>query len=67
MTLANVLLAADMVNLLLQRAMKFQAVLKQAASENRDLTDEELDAMADQAGTSLDLARRRLEGLRDAR
>lgn len=64
MTLGNIILAADLIHSLFQRAMQYQATIKTALAENRDLTDAELDALAKDTGLELELARKRIMALK---
>lgn len=64
MTLGNIILAADLIHSLFQRAMKYQETIKTALAENRDLTDAELDALANETGLELELARKRILALK---
>jgi hypothetical protein len=64
MTPANILLAVDLLGSLVTKVMQYQASIRQAIAEGRDLTDSELDAMSIAAGQELELARRRIEALK---
>lgn len=61
---ANILLAVDLITGLSKRIMAYRDSIRTARAEGRDLTDSELDALSEEAGQALELARARIEAVK---
>ena len=64
MTPANILLAMELMMTLSNRLLAYRDAIASARAQNRDLTDSELDALADAAEQTLELNRQRLEAMK---
>lgn len=63
MTPANILLAVDLMMALSRKFMAYREAIAAARAQDRDLTDSELDALADAAEQTLELNKKRLESM----
>lgn len=63
MTPANILLAIDLMMALSRKFIAYRDAVASARAQNRDLSDSELDALADAAEQTLELNRKRLEAM----
>jgi hypothetical protein len=64
MPIANIFLAMDLITGLVQRISAYSQMISKARAENRDITEAELDALAEAAGQALELARKRIEAMK---
>lgn len=63
MTPANILLAVDLMMALSRKFIAYREAISAARAQDRDLTDSELDALADAAEQTLELNKKRLESM----
>lgn len=57
----NIVMAIKLIAGLSERIIAYRNTIVRAQAENRDITESELDALAEQAGQALELARARIE------
>lgn len=63
MTPANIMLAIDLMISLSKRFIAYRDAIDSARAQNRDLTDSELDALADATDQTIELNRKRLQAM----